>query len=61
MKRYVKPDIETIEMATIQLLVSSEEGSQVPDAMGKRNDTGFDMWDSSSTGLKSSSIWDDKD
>ncbi len=66
MKRYVKPDIETIEMASIQLLAGSTtepetEEYQTDWGMGKHNDTGFDMWDSNSAGLKSSSIWDDKD
>ncbi len=67
MKRYIKPDIETIEMASIQLLADSTttppepEESQTDWGMGKHNNTGFDMWDSNSAGLKSSSIWDDKD
>ena len=64
MKRYIKPDIETIEMASILLLAGSdpeEEKSQIDEAMSKRHNFDFsEMEQSNSTWLKSNTFWDDE-
>ncbi len=62
MKRYIKPNIEMIEMPSILLFSTSrEEGSQVPDAMSNKNDGDFesDMDENTSLWLKSDSYWDE--
>lgn len=61
MKRYIKPDIETIKIPSVQLLTSSEEDSQVHDAMSKRHDGDFNsnMNEATSNWLQSDSFWDD--
>ncbi len=62
MKRYIKPDIETIRMASTLLLSGSkEEGSQVEEAMSKRHNFDYDsgIGESTSGWLKSDSFWDD--
>ncbi len=62
MKRYIQPNIETIEMPSIQpLCASGEEGSQVTDAMSNGNDGAFeyesDMEENTNSWLKSNAIW----